>query len=44
VRPAPDLVLLDILLPDSNGYLSKPARPPALVAALRGVLGLEVQA
>jgi CheY-like chemotaxis protein len=83
VKPAPDLVLLDILLPDANGfailerlrrhpdfrdlpvvmltslsepadvakglalgangYLSKPARPQALVAALRGVLGLEAQ-
>ena len=83
VEPAPNLVLLDILLPDANGfailerlrrhpdfgrvpvvmltslsdpadvakglalgasgYLSKPARAQALVAALRGVLGLETQ-
>jgi two-component system OmpR family response regulator len=82
-RPAPHLVLLDIMLPDANGfailerlrrhpelsqvpvvmltslsepadvakglalgatgYLSKPARPQALVAAIRGVLGLEAQ-
>ena len=84
VEPAPNLVLLDILLPDANGfailerlrrhpdfsrvpvvmltslskpadvakglalgasgYLSKPARPQALVAAIRAVLGLEAQA
>jgi CheY-like chemotaxis protein len=83
VKPAPHLVLLDIMLPDANGfailerlrrhpelgripvvmltslsepadvakglalgatgYLSKPARPQALVAAIRGVLGLEAQ-
>jgi CheY-like chemotaxis protein len=82
-KPPPHLVLLDILLPDANGfailerlqrhpdfkgvpvvmltslsepgdvakglalgasgYLSKPARPQALVAALRGVLGLEAR-
>jgi CheY-like chemotaxis protein len=81
VKPPPNLVLLDILLPDANGfailerlrrhpdfsrvpvvmltslsepadvakglalgangYLSKPARPQALIAAIRGVLGLE---
>lgn len=79
-RPRPDMILLDILLPDANGfavldrmrrhpdlrdipvvmlsslsdsadvakglalgasgYLSKPARPQALVQAIRGVLGL----
>ncbi len=83
VKPAPDLILLDILLPDVNGfailerlrrhpdfgrvpvamltslsdpadvakglalgasgYLSKPARPKALVAAVRGLLGLDAQ-
>lgn len=78
-RPLPDVILLDILLPDANGfavlerlrrhpdlrhipvvmlsslsepadvakglalgasgYLSKPARPQAIVSAIRGVLG-----
>ncbi|MGD8896717.1 MAG: response regulator [Acidobacteriota bacterium] len=82
-KPAPHVVLLDILLPDANGfailerlrrhpdfgrlpvvmltslsepadvakglalgangYLSKPARPQALVAALRSVLGFDDQ-
>jgi CheY-like chemotaxis protein len=82
-KPTPNVVLLDILLPDANGfailerfrrhpdfshvpvvmltslgepgdvakglalgasgYLSKPARPQALVTALRAVLGLEAQ-
>lgn len=82
-KPHPDLLLLDILMPDANGfavlerlrrhpdlgrtpvvvltslsepadvakglalgatgYLSKPARPQALVAAIRGVLGLDAQ-
>jgi two-component system, OmpR family, response regulator len=81
-RPLPHMILLDIMLPDANGfavlerlrrhpdlrhipvvmlsslsdpadvakglalgaagYLSKPARPQALVAAARSVLGLEV--
>jgi DNA-binding NarL/FixJ family response regulator len=27
----------------ASGYLSKPARPQALVAAIRGVLALEAQ-
>ncbi len=80
-KPRPDMILLDILLPDANGfavlervrrhpdlrhipvvmlsslsepadvakglalgatgYLSKPARPQALVGAIRGVLGLD---
>jgi two-component system, OmpR family, response regulator len=80
-RPLPDMILLDIMLPDANGfavlerlrrhpdlrhipvvmlsslsdpadvakglalgaagYLSKPARPQALVAAARSVLGLD---
>lgn len=80
-RPLPDVILLDIMLPDANGfavlerlgrhpdlrhvpvvmlsslsdpadvakglalgaagYLSKPARPQALVAAARSVLGLD---
>lgn len=80
-RPLPDMILLDIMLPDANGfavlerlrrhpdlrhipvvmlsslsdpadvakglalgasgYLSKPARPQALVSAARSVLGLE---
>jgi CheY-like chemotaxis protein len=80
LRPAPDVILLDVLLPDvngfavlerlrrhpelsltpvvmltslaapadvakglalgANGYLSKPAAPQALVAALREVLGI----
>lgn len=80
-KPRPDMILLDILLPDANGfavlerlrrhpdlrhipvvmlsslsepadvakglalgatgYLSKPARPQALVSAIRSVLGLE---
>ena len=80
-KPAPDMILLDIMLPDANGfavlerlrrhpdlrhipvvmlsslsepadvakglalgasgYLSKPARPQALVAAIRSVLGLD---
>lgn len=83
-KPRPDMILLDILLPDANGfavlervrrhpdlrhipvvmlsslsepadvakglalgatgYLSKPARPQALVGAIRGVLGLDTTA
>jgi two-component system, OmpR family, response regulator len=80
-KPAPDLILLDILLPDANGfavlerlrrhpelgqipvvmltslsepadvakglalgatgYMSKPARPQALIQAIRSALGIE---
>ncbi len=83
VQPKPDLILLDILLPDANGfsvlerlrrhpdlsripvvmltslsepgdvakglalgamgYMSKPAQPLALIAAIKTVLGLEGQ-
>jgi CheY-like chemotaxis protein len=82
VAPAPHLILLDIMLPDANGfavlerlrrhpdlaatpvvmltslsepadvakglalgatgYMSKPAKPQALLAAIRNVLGIEV--
>jgi two-component system, OmpR family, response regulator len=82
-RPHPDLILLDIMLPDANGfavlerlrrhpelsgtpvimltslsqpadvakglalgangYMSKPARPQALLSAIKAVLGLEVE-
>ena len=84
VTPPPHLILLDIMLPDANGfavlerlrrhpdlaltpvvmltslsepadvakglalgatgYMSKPARPQALLAAIRGVLGIETAA
>jgi two-component system OmpR family response regulator len=84
VRPHPDLILLDIMLPDANGfavlerlrrhpdlghipvvmltslsepadvakglalgatgYMSKPARPQALLTAIRTALGIQAQA
>ena len=39
--PLPDLVLLDVKLPDADGYVTKPFKISGLVQAVNTVLGIE---